>query len=840
MAQLKAGTTIGGVEPILKDVLHAHTIMVANADHTPIELTVAEGRLIGRKTGGNIDDLTGQEAADIVSAYLATPITPQTVASAFTDAHGFPDFLYNGQEDFAPVKVPTGDAIASGYYGSQYPYLAIDGSDSTFWGSAESGAGCNGVSWIGVKNLKRNIKAIKYLNHANTADTVTSVKVDYSTDGGVTWTNIQTTTVVNTGSAWNEFVVAAYAGGDAGLHAIRLLANSATGSAYWVIYTLILLYNSNLDVCTTANAVSYDGASPANAFDNVASTYYQSVANMNGGLTYLGQSGLASAVKAVRYYQNSSGTTPKEIRLSWKQNVGDAWTDLATVACDVTGGIWQTFSVPSYSPSGSHYFALRPTTNCAANVFGVYELEFYLGDDTDISMTASATDPLQLVHSSGKTNYITEVTTADTTLLGASLVPGRTGFIYADRNASTGAITYGSKPIVPQYGQEFDATKHCLLHFEGADASTVITDEFGSTWVANGGACLDDGGTGFEPKFGSTFLLLDGNGDSIKNTDRYWFNGQPFTIEGWWYTANHATANQEIVGMPNANTWPIHITYSHDSLSMALSSNNASWDIMSAIYTFTAADNTWYKFIIEWDGYYYRGWWGTSTATMVLAANVKSSTPINTTNAGLEFGAYNSGATNPTNGGMDEIRITLNSNRYGWSPVAEVAAFDKYDSDMTYFDIQKMKMYYGGGTSWTEVQRLFLGEAYMDAHGVTDMRNYALKGRYRSADTTIPGAGVRTAFSGNLGVVPTINPSVFLRNYITQAAYIPGQMTKAIVYGDANAVGTEPGVAESRNILSATVGGTSTGMGVINRTSGALTAITAANWKMNIQAQRGW
>jgi hypothetical protein len=365
MAQLKAGTTIGGVEPILKDVLHAHTIMVANADHTPIELTVLEGRLVGRKTGGNIDDLTGQEAADIVSAYLATPITPQTVASAFTDAHGFPDFLWNGQEDFAPVKVPTDDCISGGWNSSFFPYKAFDGSDATYWETARA-SGHLGLDYIGVKNLKRNIKAIKYLNYSATANNMTSVKIDYSTDGGITWTNIQTTTVVNTANAWNEITVAAYAGGDAGLHAIRILANAnLTGT--WVIFTVILLYNSNLDVCTTGNAVKYDenGSYPAtNAFDNIeGGNPYNSTANMSGGLLYIGQSGVASAVKAVRYKGQASG--PKEIRLSWKQNVGDGWTDLATIAMDGAATTYQTFYVPSYSPSGSHYFAIRPTTNCA-------------------------------------------------------------------------------------------------------------------------------------------------------------------------------------------------------------------------------------------------------------------------------------------------------------------------------------------------------------------------------------------------------------------------------------------------------------------------------------------
>jgi hypothetical protein len=858
---------------VLKTLYNAQTILASLIDDTPVPLTVPEDSVVGRVSGGDIDALTITEVFDMAGSSQGdipirgasnwttlpvgsplqiprvnsggddleyvdmtsdAPIVPQTVLSAFTDAHGYPDFLWNGQEDFAPVKVPTGDAICNLAYSTNYASNAFDGSDSTFWQSYNAGAE-SGVSYIGLKNLKRNIKAIKYLN-GTAANSITSVKIDYSTDGGVTWTNIQTTTVVNTASAWNEFTVAAYAGGDAGLHAIRILAN-ANSAGYWCVYTIILLYNSNLDVCLTT--ADYTGSSssswtnPDNAFNNITGDYAVSPNNMSGGAEYCGQSGLASAVKAVRLRSDAAANSPKEIKLVYKDNVGDGWTTIATCALDITLNTWQTIYVPSYSPANPHWFALLTTANCAAAVWRVAEMELYLGDDTDISMTASATDPLQLVHSSGKTNYITEVTTADTTLLGASLVPGRTGFIYADRNASTGAITYGSKPICPQYGQEFDATKHCLMHFDGADASTVITDEYGSTWAVIGNAQLDTGGT---PKFGTANLLLDGAGDGIKNTDRYWFNGQPFTIEGWWKTANQATANQCIIG-GTVNGYPLLLVYTSSNLfTLLLSSAAASWDIATVTGAYTIASNTWYKFIVEWDGYYYRVWMGTSTATMTLICNVKSSTSLNTAVAGLELGSYSAGANYPLNGCLDEIRITLGSNRYGWSPVAEVAAFDKYDSDMTYFDIQKMKMYYGGGTSWTEVQRLFMGEAYMDAHGVTDMRNYALKGRYEGLYSAVTLAG-GTNYNHNIGTDYKLFVRSVWRVKIPQFGFSVGDLLYDPVggYSTSNYGVVTP---TKRNKTLLVIGGN--GPVLIEVSTGNAATITAANWEKKLMAQRGW
>lgn len=46
----------------------ANTILAATSDNTPAALTVAEQRIVGRKTGGNIDDLTGDEVQAIIDA----------------------------------------------------------------------------------------------------------------------------------------------------------------------------------------------------------------------------------------------------------------------------------------------------------------------------------------------------------------------------------------------------------------------------------------------------------------------------------------------------------------------------------------------------------------------------------------------------------------------------------------------------------------------------------------------------------------------------------------------------------------------------------------------------
>jgi hypothetical protein len=70
-----------------------------------------------------------------------------------------------------------------------------------------------------------------------------------------------------------------------------------------------------------------------------------------------------------------------------------------------------------------------------------------------------------------------------------------------------------------------------LMHFDGADASTTITDASGKVWTAAGNAQLDTA----QSKFGGSSLLFDGSGDIIHSPNSADFNlgTGDFTVEGW-------------------------------------------------------------------------------------------------------------------------------------------------------------------------------------------------------------------------------------------------------------------------------------------------------------------
>ena len=68
-----------------------------------------------------------------------------------------------------------------------------------------------------------------------------------------------------------------------------------------------------------------------------------------------------------------------------------------------------------------------------------------------------------------------------------------------------------------------------LLHFNGADASTTITDEKGIVWTKNGNVQLDTA----QKYFGSASLLLDGAGDWLYNSAVFGPGAGSFCVDCW-------------------------------------------------------------------------------------------------------------------------------------------------------------------------------------------------------------------------------------------------------------------------------------------------------------------
>lgn len=62
---------VAGGSFVEKTTFDAHSILIAISDNTPVVLTVAEQRILGRKTGGNIAALTGAEVLAVANGMQA-------------------------------------------------------------------------------------------------------------------------------------------------------------------------------------------------------------------------------------------------------------------------------------------------------------------------------------------------------------------------------------------------------------------------------------------------------------------------------------------------------------------------------------------------------------------------------------------------------------------------------------------------------------------------------------------------------------------------------------------------------------------------------------------------
>lgn len=97
---------------------------------------------------------------------------------------------------------------------------------------------------------------------------------------------------------------------------------------------------------------------------------------------------------------------------------------------------------------------------------------------------------------------------------------------------------YAPFPDILSYGAEStnDGFAKVLLHFDGADASTTITDSnlggSAHTWTAAGNAQIDTA----QSNFGGASGLFDGTGDFVSTPDHadFTLGSGDFTIDGWF------------------------------------------------------------------------------------------------------------------------------------------------------------------------------------------------------------------------------------------------------------------------------------------------------------------
>ena len=175
-------------------------------------------------------------------------------------------------------------------------------------------------------------------------------------------------------------------------------------------------------------------------------------------------------------------------------------------------------------------------------------------------------------------NYLATIT-SDQSPAGWNLSTTGNGvhYLYID-NDGNGNLTYGSTRKAPYYGYNFPSTMNSLLHFEGANGSTTITDSItGNTWAASGTAQISTAAY----KFGTSSLKLAPGVDFIYSGNVELGDTYGWTFECWINIT--VGGNQCIFSNVNSDFGIRADITAAGQVRTYISSNGTGWDVANAI-----------------------------------------------------------------------------------------------------------------------------------------------------------------------------------------------------------------------------------------------------------------
>jgi hypothetical protein len=155
------------------------------------------------------------------------------------------------------------------------------------------------------------------------------------------------------------------------------------------------------------------------------------------------------------------------------------------------------------------------------------------------------------------------------------------------------------------------------------------------------------------------------------------------------------------------------------------------------------------------------------------------------------------------------------------------------------FNIQQMSGQVGNGSTSAQAYRVFVGEVVTGSSTVTGTIAYALMGQYVAPWTnTLPGTATKTSFNHNIGINDLVL-NVELKNLTAEGNYSVGDVLTNIGVSPSSGVTSPIPVAYQRNTCWFTTG-VNGAFNIVNATTGAGLAPTAANWAYRMTARRRW
>ncbi len=220
---------------------------------------------------------------------------------------------------------------------------------------------------------------------------------------------------------------------------------------------------------------------------------------------------------------------------------------------------------------------------------------YLVGDLNDLRFEGSA-DVIFITHPSYKQRTLSRFGATDWRLETIDYTDGPFMPENTDESVSlaVSATTGSGVTLTLSGGTTVNANMMALLHGNGVDASTTITDTRAlRTWTAAGNAQIDTA----QSKFGGASILLDGTGDYVTTPDSADFNfgTGDFTV-GYWMRFNNLNSGS-FSGLwsqyADANNYIIF--YHQNGASLGLSVKVAGVEIIGFNWTWTPIVNTWYN-----------------------------------------------------------------------------------------------------------------------------------------------------------------------------------------------------------------------------------------------------